>query len=151
MCCLESLLKIRVDGVDKLLEIFYVFYDMAAQGNSCKRFGPVVQESEKEGKRCCNAMALGLFIHSFQELGQCCSYPTATNIYRSIDQVHKVLTEIKIYTFRRTYSHNECNMGEDMNTKLTEAFSAISSPVLNSHRVHIHEQWSKGNPERVSG
>jgi hypothetical protein len=139
----------RLVSIQNLLTIFYDFLDKVEQELSCK-----LTNANKENRDCCHALTLGLLIRGFKVLGQCILRPQASSICKSIADVYSVLAEMEIYTWPDAQygseDHASCDFRKELGPKLDVVYLKIKSPVLDSHRLHMAKQWTKGQPVTTS-
>jgi hypothetical protein len=105
----------------------------------------------------CQTHLLGQLIYASLHLGNWPTRTTASNNFRSVSQVYDILRGIDLKSFVEKSNgsnpsavfqdHAECNPQKAMWKKIGEIYRAIPSAVLDSHRLHMQEQWKKGNPE----
>ncbi|TID22680.1 V-type proton ATPase subunit D [Venturia nashicola] len=140
---LENLEKGRLVAIDSILTDFYFFVDSYVKGSrSCQEQRAGTREAEA-----CSAFLVGQLIRASYMLDCFPVRQMGTDRDDSIDQLYSKLTGISLNPYTENNStHNSCALvSKKMATRMYFTLKAIPSPILDYHRVHLREQWKKGN------
>lgn len=154
---LDSLLKVRSDAISAMLnEIESWIETYATNKETCNvRFGARRDHRASMFAQNCQAFYLGQLIRGSAKLSTWPSRPATFKLDSySVSDIYDILKAIKLSNYYESDSydtdhkyHGKCNNSTRIAKDVKEVYDKIPSPVLESHRRHLQEQWKKGHPD----
>jgi hypothetical protein len=106
--------------------------------------------NQSEHKSCQAFLAGQLLLASYQ-LGNFPTRAQASDIFVSVATFYLQLGGVNLKSYVEDspsrQRHDRCNRGGKMLKELASVYADLPSVVLDSHCVHMKEQWKKGNPD----
>jgi hypothetical protein len=134
------MMKVRSEAISAMLRKFNRHIDMHIyKAQTCKLRGEAAAQE-------CQAFVLGQLIRASAGLSKH-PQPSVSDFHCGVADVHAILMAINLKSYYEKRSHKSCNVGKKMLKEIQRVYDDIPSPVLDSHRIHLQEQWKKGNPD----
>lgn len=126
-----------------MLDKFHSYIDdHLANDQTCK-----VRSTDSEE---CQAFILGQLMRASRSMGGWPSPAMSKLDSFEAASLSSKLKRIGLKTYRSRNSlldHEQCNIGRKMTEDIKELLHSDPLVVLESHRIHLREQWKKGNAD----